>query len=52
MLTLFNSKERTIGDWKQILEAASTNFYLEDVSKVSRGSGLALLKIRWRSQQA
>ncbi|KAI2468973.1 S-adenosyl-L-methionine-dependent methyltransferase [Annulohypoxylon bovei var. microspora] len=45
----FNAQERTVSDWKGILQNADARFVLKDVIQ-PKGSALALIDVRWTGE--
>lgn len=46
MGAVFNSRERTVSEWKSLLAQADPRFVLRGVTE-PRGSELALIDVRW-----
>ncbi len=46
MLAVFNSRERSLDDWKQLFQEADSRFEFVRVEE-PRGSALAIIEARW-----
>lgn len=46
MASIFNAKERTVAEWRELLAAADPRFALKNVTE-PKGSALAILEIVW-----
>lgn len=46
MSAVFNARERTATEWKELVKKADSRFQVEDIV-LPRGSALALIDIRW-----
>lgn len=46
MMALFNSKERTSEQWKELIKRADTRFVIESVTPMPPGP-LALIVVAW-----
>ena len=50
MGAVFNSRERTLADWKVLLKEADTRFLLMNVIE-PKGSALGILEIVWNKAE-
>jgi hypothetical protein len=49
MGAVFNAQERTVSDWRRILQEADSGFVLQGVVQ-PKGSALALIDVRWEGE--
>lgn len=50
MLSLFNSRERDVDDWKRLLAEADARFRWERVLQ-PEGSNLSMIEVSWQSEE-
>lgn len=50
MTALFNARDRTAADWKNLFSEADSRFVLESVIQPP-GSALAMLDLRWKADK-
>lgn len=46
MASLFNGRERTVNEWKELLASADPRFVMKGVT-VPKGSALAVIEVVW-----
>lgn len=47
MMSLFNSRERSIEDWKRLFEAASTSYRNFKATRVKENPSTGVIQVEW-----
>jgi hypothetical protein len=52
MMSLFNSREREVDDWKKIFEAASLNYGKFCATRVKENPSTGVIQVEWTKDSA